>query len=110
MCWSLPAPLVVHRWGADDKALIEGECGGMHGVAMLEVEEQAITALGVQFGVELHGAVDVVVGMDVGIGQIPGAHGDDESDCAQVWLEVSDHGAAYAHRESDLHFAALASL
>src|SRR6185295_5402562 len=96
MCWSWSAPLVVHRWGADDEALIEGECGGVHGVAMLEVEEQSVSALGVQFGVEVHAAVDVVVRMDVGIGQVARAHRDEMSECAQVWLEVGDHLAVLA--------------
>ena len=57
-----------------------------------------------------NGAVDVVVGMDVGVGEVAGAHGDEVAERAKVWLEVGDHLAVLAHRQGDLHLAACRGL
>ena len=49
----MSAPSVLHRRGAGDGALVEGERGGVHGAVVLEVEEQAVAAGGGQLGVEV---------------------------------------------------------
>ena len=78
--WSVHRCLTwLHVGRAGDGALVEGERAVWTVAVVLEVEEQAVAAGRGQLGVEADrpGAGSSLERVDVGVGEVAGAHGDE---------------------------------